>query len=153
MVEIIANIVSVLILLTTAIIAAIQINEIRRATYATAFKAIYDIIQAEDIRAARGIVQRNLKEKPLGTWTEEEIKAAEKVCHSYDSVGIMIRNNMVPVEVVADSWGDSLRKTWRILSPLVASYRVQRNSNEFWDDYEWLAKQAEKYQKPIHTIK
>ena len=54
---------------------------------------------------------------------------------------------MIPAKVVADSWGDSLRKTWGILAPLVTYYRLQRNSGEYWDDYEWLAGQAKIFRK------
>jgi len=39
----------------------------------------------------------------------------------------------------------------RVLSPLVDAYRAQRNSSEYWDDYEWLAKQAEKYQRILSS--
>lgn len=146
----IANIVSAIILLVTAIIMAFQIREMRRATYATTFKAIYDMLQAEDIRNARKIVLNKLADKPFESWTDEEKKVAEKVCSNYDAVGIIMRNGLIPVKFIADSWGYSLRRTWRILSPMVASYRMQRNSKEFWDDYEWLAEQAAKYKKVVY---
>ncbi len=72
-------------------------------------------------------------------------------CHqNYDCVGIMCRQGFIPVAVVADSWGDSFRRTWAILAPLAASYRVTRNSKESWDDYEWLAAQAEGFRQKIH---
>lgn len=150
-VGIVLNTVSALALLVTVLIMAFQIREMRRATYAAAFKAVYDMLQTDDIRNARRIVLGALAGKPLDSWTDEEKRTAEKVCSSYDTVAIMVRNGMIPVDVVADSWGDSLRRTWRILSPLVDAYRVQRNSREYWNDYEWLAKQAEKYQRSLSS--
>jgi len=146
-VGIILNTVSAIALLVTVIIMAVQIKEMRRATYATAFKAVYDMLQTDDVRNARRFVFVTLANKPFDSWTEDEKRTAEKVCNSYDTVAIMVRNGMIPVHVVADNWGDSLRRTWTILSPLVESYRVQRDSMEYWDDYEWLAKQAQRYQK------
>jgi len=145
------NTVSALALLVTVLIMAFQIREMRRATYAAAFKAVYDMLQTDDVRNARRIVLGTLSSKPFDSWTDEEKRIAEKVCSSYDTVAIMVRNGMVPADVVADSWGDSLRRTWRVLSPLVDAYRAQRNSSEYWDDYEWLAKQAEKYQRILSS--
>ena len=52
----IASVASVIILLVTAILLLIQISEIRRATYASAFKAVYDILQDETKREDRGFV-------------------------------------------------------------------------------------------------
>ena len=141
---------SVIILMITACLMWKQIREMRLTTYAGAFKATYDLLQADDVREARRVVLESLTNKAVEPWTVEERKAAEIVCSSYDAVGIMARNGMVPVEVVADSWGDSLRRTWKILSPLVALYRAQRNASEFWNEYEWLAKQAESHQKAVH---
>ncbi len=82
-----------------------QIREMRLTTYAGAFKATYDLLQADDVRKARRVVLESLTNKSIELWMIEERKAAEIVCFSYDAVGIMVRNGMVPVEVVADSWG------------------------------------------------
>jgi hypothetical protein len=143
----IVGIISTIILLGTVIVMLIQVNEMRRATYATAFKAVYDLLQTDDVRSARRVVFTKLANKPFEAWTQDEKQIAEKVCSSYDCAAIMVRNGMVPAKVVADSWGDSLRKTWGILAPLVTFYRLQRNSGEYWDDYEWLAGQAQVFRK------
>ncbi|MDP2788486.1 MAG: hypothetical protein Q8O46_00330 [bacterium] len=147
----IVQIASAVILVVTAIILWIQISETRRATYATAFKAVYDMLQDEAKRDDRGFVLGELAEKSFETWTLLEKKRAERVCYNYDAVGIICRNRLLPTHLVADSWGDSLRRCWKILAPLVSQYRTARNSNEFWDDFEWLARQAEQYQQRVHT--
>jgi hypothetical protein len=143
------NLINVVILVVTAIILISQINEMRRATYASSYKAVYDMLQADDVRLARQVVFTRLQDKALDSWSEDEIKAAEKVCYTYDCVGIMARNRIVPVKYVADSWGDSLRRSWGVLEPFVKSSRMQRNSGEFWNEYEWLSLEAEKYRKPV----
>jgi TIR domain len=117
----------------------------QRATYATAFKVVYDILQSDTCRDARGFVFDELREKPFGEWTRDDRKQAERVCQSYDSVGIMCKNHFIPVDVVADSWGSSLWDLWNILSPLVREYRDKRKSEEFWDDFQWLANQAKAF--------
>lgn len=147
----IAQILSAIILVVTAVILWIQISETRRATYTSAFKAVYDMLQDENKRKDRGFVLGELSKKAFDTWTPQEKERAEKVCHNYDAVGIICKNRLLPTKLVADSWGDSLRRCWKILAPLVSEYRTARNSLEFWDDFEWLAREAEKYQQKIHA--
>lgn len=112
------------------------------AAYAQVYRTVVDILQDEDVRRARRTVLEQLASRPFSAWGAPDIKAAERVCNTYDSVGIMIRHGMLPVEYVADSWGDSLRRTWAILRPLVYTYRSERNAPEYWNDYEYLAGEA-----------
>ena len=147
----IAGSVSAVVTLVTAIFVVRQIKEMKKSTHASSFKTVCDILQNQQNREARGFVLNVLQAKPFDDWSEEDIKIAEKVCESYDSVGIMCKHEYIELKVIADSWGDSLRKTWKILSPLVSKYRVNRNSKEFWDDYEWLARESEKYQQRIYA--
>jgi hypothetical protein len=146
------NAVSACVMLASVLIMVNQTREMRRSTNATAFESVYNILQSDAVHSARSKVY-SLENKNFESWTDDEKKIAEKVCCSFDGVGIMCQNNMIPVEVVADSWGYALRRTWRILAPMVTSYRVAKNSVEYWDDFEWLAHQAENYQKTIYSEK
>lgn len=143
----IAQITSSVILLLTAFILWLQIQATKRAAYASAFKEVYDMLQDETRRNERGFVLGNLAKRDYDTWTDDDKKQAEKVCHNYDAVGIICRHKLLPTKLIADSWGDSLRRCWRTLKPIVFEYRKKRDSNEFWDDFEWLAQQAEKFKK------
>lgn len=122
----------------------------RKTTHATAFKAAFDILQSEKTRKACEVVFVSLKEKPLTQWTKEEKEAAKEVCQSFDAVGIMCKRGYVPIDSITDSWGSSLRDSLKIVSPLIYQRRADQNSKEFWDDYEWLANEAGKYQQKIH---
>lgn len=144
---VIAQLTSSTILVATAFMVWIQIREVRRSTYATAFKTIYDILQDEEVRKQRGHVMNELAEKDYSSWTAADVKAAEKVCHTYDSVGIMCRNGMIPTKIIVDSWANSLQTTWKILRPLIEDYRETRNFNRHWDDFQWLAKKAKNFQR------
>ncbi|MBU1628306.1 hypothetical protein KKB18_13135 [bacterium] len=117
----------------------------RRASNASAFKAVYDMLQDEKIRKARGFVFDELDPDKLKfiDWKnkKEDKEKAEEVCYSYNSVGTICRNKYFPVEEIAKIWNDSLIKSWNILKPLVEEYRNTRGKN-YWEDFEWLAKQA-----------
>ena len=145
-----ANVATAAIALVTALIIVWQIREMRRSTSATAFKAAYDILQTDRHREEREFVMSVLKEKPFTDWNDDDKKRAERVCQSYDVIAIMCKHGFLPTAAIAEEWGDSLRKTWSVLAPLVSAYRVERNSKEFWDDFEWLAGEAQKYQKHVY---
>jgi hypothetical protein len=137
-------IISSIILLLTAIIYGWQTLVLRRSSFANAFIAARNILQSESVRNARAIIFA-LKDKDMGNWTKEELKAAQKVCHTYDSIGIMVRNKILPEKFIIDHYCESLAKTWEILEPLVEKYREEREFPGFWDDYEWLAKKGIEY--------
>ncbi|TQM25779.1 DUF4760 domain-containing protein [Nocardia bhagyanarayanae] len=137
-----AGVATAVIALVAASLVVWQVTEMRKTTYVSAFKAVYDMLQAEGIRQDRRFVMRELRIRNLDTWTEDDILRAERVCHSYDSVAIMCRNGFIPTDVVADSWGDSLRTCWSVLRPLVEKYRSDRGAPELWDDFAWLAGRA-----------
>jgi len=94
------------------------------------------------VRKARRILF-GLAEKELSKWTEQEIFEAEKACHTYDSIGIMIHNHLLPLNIIV-SWRYSVVQSWNIASPLVEKYREDRSAPDFWDDFEWFAKELEK---------
>lgn len=118
---------------------------LRRTIYANAFKSAMDILQETRVRVARRFVLQHLRGVDIRQWDDNFRNYAETVCHTYDTVGIMIRHGMLPVEYIADSWGDSLRRTWQILQPFVEHYRKQRETPEYWADYERLVQEAEKF--------
>ena len=104
---------------------------LQKTIYAQAFKTATDILQAETVRQTRRVVLSELPDKPLSAWTDAQRSAAAAVCHTYVSVGIMVRHDMLPVNYIADSWGDSLRRTWGI-----------------WDDNEYLAREKLSPRRP-----
>lgn len=128
--------------LVAAALVVWQVTEMRRATYASAFKAVHDLLQTEELRKDRRFVMADLSGRPVETWTEAEIVRAERVCASYDSVGVMCRMRFIPVDVVADSWCNSIRTSWGVLRPLVEKYRADREAPEFWRDFQRLAGRA-----------
>jgi len=144
-----ATLIALIALIISVLIAIHQIIEMRLATYATAFNIVMGILQTDKRRNERKLVMEILSKKPMESWSLEDISAAENVCQSYDTAGIMIRNKMLPVNIIADSWGNSIRTTWKILAPFIEQRREKNNSTEYWDDFEWLAKQANKYHKPL----
>jgi hypothetical protein len=129
----------------TAVFFIWQLSEMRRTTRAQAYGVAREILQDEKVRKARrSVFQLGQEGKPVEEWSEEDIESAEMVCHTYDSVGQMVRHKLLTKNIIVESWGPSLRKAWPILSPLIQKYRTEWNAFEVWDDFEWLANEARK---------
>lgn len=119
-----------------------QFEAMERATHAQLYCKVVDILQSKEIRDARSRIY-SIGEKRLNDWSREDVEAGELICTSYDDVAIMIYNGMLPKRLLLDNWGNSLRRTWRILKPLVEDKRMRYEWAQFWDDYEKLAKEAQ----------
>jgi hypothetical protein len=130
----------------SAIFVVRQLIEMRRTTQAQAYTLAVNHLQSEEVRQARRIVFQ-LDGKPLESWSKKEKDAAEIVCHTYDAVGQMVRHRLLSKKIIVDSWGPSLRRSWPILWPLVQKYRQEFDAIETWDDYEWLANEANEAKK------
>jgi hypothetical protein len=143
------TVISLPILIATLFYIQREVHLARISTYAGAYKAIVEILQAEEIRAARKYLFENLETKPFESWDQKDRQHAEQVCHTYDSVGQMVRYGFIPKQYIVDSWGASLRRTWAITLPLIYEFRQQNNAAEIWDDFEWLAKEAKPFQKSL----
>ena len=122
-----------------------QLWHMRISTMATAFSKALEILQDEARRDDRRIIFA-LKDTPLGQWNVEQRRTGERVVHSYDQVGTMIKAGMFDKELIVDSWGNSLRRIQPILMPLVIEYRIKWDAHEVWDGFEWLCKEAFHYQ-------
>jgi hypothetical protein len=118
-----------------------QLRETQKATYAQTFYVATARLQDEKTREDRKVVFQ-LKNKPVAQWTTDEIAAAERVCQTYDTIAVMVRNGMLPKNIILEHWGNSMSKIWFIVSPLILQYRSERNFPGHWDDFEWLALQV-----------
>lgn len=118
-----------------------QLVAMKRSAYFEAYCTVRDILQEEEVREARRFVF-DLAKKRGEDWTEDKTarEQAEIVCHTYDAVGQIVRNKLLPKGYIK-SWAVSIRPLWKILSPLVTKYRDERGEVDTWDDFEWLAQQ------------
>ena len=123
-----------------------QVSHMRTSTTATALLKAMDILQDEKKRDDRRLVFA-LTDLPFEQWTEDQKRIGERVIHSYDQVGLMVRAGMFRKKLIVDGWGNSLRRAKPLLMPLVREYREKWNSKEIWDDFEWLCEEAEKFNR------
>lgn len=132
-----------LVIVITATLALLQLNEVSKSRKITAFMNICQFLQSEDIRRARGILIKT-SEKGFKDWSEEEIGAAEKVCSTYDIAGAMVTKKLIEKDLVAYEWRDSIIKCWEAAKPMVNKYRETRG-RDYWHSFEKIYKMAKTY--------
>lgn len=117
--------------------------QVRGARDALRFRALWDSVQKlqqEDVRTARRKTINDLSKKKMADWSEEETAYAELVCHTFDSVGQLVKHGFLKSEDIINEWGDSLRRCWHVLQPLQAK-RAEAWPHA-WDDFKSLGEAA-----------
>jgi len=128
------------VILCTAIFAVLQLKEVSRSRKVTAFMNLSQFLQQQEIREARGaLIQASGKD--LKDWSQDEIKAAEKACSSYDVAGIMVSRKLIERDLIVNEWRDSIIKCWEAAKPMIIEYRRNRGE-DFWNDFGSLYEMA-----------
>jgi hypothetical protein len=100
----------------------LQLNVARESTLAQNTLAVAQYLSQPEIRAGRRYMFRQLSDKPLASWTDDDRKEAERVCSSYDVTGLLVRAGIVDRDVIVNNWGMSLRRLYLIAQPPDCGY-------------------------------
>jgi hypothetical protein len=65
--------------------------------------------------------------------------AVEVVAMTFESLGVMVHNRLVPVDLVDQAIGGFLRESWRRTQPYIEWRRDQVGSRRLAEWYQWLA--------------
>lgn len=148
----IATAVMAITILITAIFAYRQLREIKKSRQSDAFMNLIRILQAEEIRQERGFLIQNLSKKKFVQWTDEEKAQAERVCHTYDTAGLMCLNKHIDSALVLASYHDSIVKCWEAAQPMISEHKKVRG-DDVWFGFEKLYGMAKKYEDTQTIIK
>ena len=128
-----------------AVAGVLQLYELQRGSKLSGFVTVIDILQEEQVRAARKLLVQ-LAEKPYADWTKEEKEQAELACRKFNAVGIMVRNKMIDPKLLLADWSRAIVDTWEAAKPMTTDYRKQRGSDT-WKKFEYLYDLAVKYRR------
>lgn len=129
-----------LIILVTVLFAAFQLRENQKYRKATAFIGVYEFLQEEYTRKARGILI-TLSEKNFKEWSKKEIEASEKACERYNFAGIMVSKKLIEKDFIVNEWRDSIIRCWEVAKPMIVEYRKSRGK-EYWYNFDKLYEMA-----------
>lgn len=123
-----------------------QLFEWRNTRRLQAMTAVNERLQRGDVRRARRTVY-NLPDDatPEGAahWPEEAKWDAELVCSSFEVVGLLAAEDVVPADWIARNWRYAILTTWDRAKPLTDHYR-QTRAPDYWHYFEKLAQRARK---------
>ena len=115
-VEIIISVSALIIALSSVII---MIHSSWKSRKLSSYVEIFKYLQNEKIREARGKIIKlgeDENKKNFSNWSDDEKKFGEKVCHTYDFVGILEDENLVKKGFIAKTYKRSLILCWMLFS-------------------------------------
>jgi len=121
-----------------------QLKAIKKSRQLDAFTNFIQFLQQEDVREARRILIEKLsKKRDFGSWSEDEIRQAEKACHTYDTTGMMDAKKFIEKDFIAKENRNSIAQCWQAAKPMIDEYRKKRGK-DFWHNFEDLYEKARK---------
>jgi len=188
----IATIATCIIFLISIFIIGNQLKATILSTRAVTYLGASQMLQDIDVRRSRGKIfdlyynnpdlirawiaanNDNDKLKIVANWIDEikknnnsstkmnDFEMLETAIEKYDTVGIMGFKGMLDLEMIVDSWGASLRRTWPIVEPFIKYRRNRGKDLRIWNEYEGLVCLAyyfevfnaipKKYKKRLYKI-
>ena len=132
--------------------AVYQLALRRRAHLLELYRQAFAIMDAADVREARHFVykldaQAHEKEHWLDldnhridpnhpVWRENHGRA-ERVARSFDQIGLLVREGLLPVNIVARFYASPALRCWHRLSPYINADRSPGNRNQPGHMWEW----------------
>jgi hypothetical protein len=143
----IANVATALTLIAGVGFGLVEAQRSRRAREERAtFAAIQAILTPEWMRSM--LVVHNI---PDGS-SASDIEADPRVLGAVQAVGVILEGlgysvyaRLVPLQVVGDLMGGTVRLAWRKLRPYIEEERRRTGSQKTFEWFEWLAAQLERY--------
>lgn len=142
----IANVATALTLLAGVGFGLVEAHRARRAREERAtFSAVQAILTPEWMKSM--VVVHNIPDGSSASDIEADARvldAAQAVGVSLEGVGYSVYARLVPLQVVGDLMGGTVRLAWRKMRPYVEEERRRSGSRKFFEWFEWLAAQLER---------
>ncbi len=150
----IANIATALTVLTGVVFGLVEAHRARRARQErAAFAAVQAILTPEWIRSM--IVVHGIPDESTVSAIESDARvldAAHAVGIILEGLGYSVYARIVPLQVVADLVGGTVRLAWRKLQPYVEEERRRSGSQKTFEWFQWLAAQLERHSPGKTTL-
>ncbi|MFQ5927601.1 MAG: hypothetical protein ACE5MH_09235 [Terriglobia bacterium] len=134
------------VILLVGLVGLWQLLEWRKVRRLQAMTAVNERLQRGDVRRARRTVY-NLPDDATpddaAHWPDEAKWDAELVCSSFELVGLLAAEDVVPTDWVARNWRFAIVHSWERAEPLIQHYR-QTRARDYWHYFERLVRRARK---------
>ena len=97
------------------------------------------ILRDQDFRTAMMVLRSRLKGTSPETWGTD-VHHVLLVCSTYNLVGLLLKNDLIPYRLFLQHWGSSVIDAWEILSEFIR--RRQLRNPDYCADFQWLFEQS-----------
>ena len=143
----IANLATALTVLTAVIFGFVEMRRARRdREERAAFAAVQAILTPEWMRSM--IVVHNIPDNATAAAIKGDARVTEAACAvgmTLEGVGYSVYARIVPLRVVDDLMGGTVRVAWRKLRPYIEEERRRSGSRKMFEWFEWLTRQVERH--------
>jgi hypothetical protein len=133
--------ISALVAVLAAILSGVQLIVMRTTSRGTILTEAAQIFWNRANRDDR-IVVIGLEGKPFDDWTQDEKNCASRVAMQVSQIALLLRHSYADREAFLDYWASWCVRYFVILSPLIASERIQNAGADQGIYFEWLARQS-----------
>lgn len=135
--------------------AAAQLATRRRAHLLEIYRAVFEMLDASQMRDARKYVYSiedsmrkvfenehwqdlaKYKTDPNYAEWKKHREMAEMVARSFDQLGLLVREGRVPVDIIARFYASPILRCWYKLTPYIESERSSGHRNQPGHFWEW----------------
>ena len=71
----------------------------------------------------------------------------------YEGLGVLVKEGLINVRLVALMWGGPTRMFWELIEPIVGDWRVAINYPRLWSETEYVCKEVLKYMEEHPELK
>lgn len=146
-----------LVIAASAIAALIQLRHTRGSNQIIALTEIRETLESRDFREAQRFVsfdlparlvdpQETLRIAKPQSQFEAEYQAIDTVANFFENLGVFVKNRIIDRDLALDMWSYVILRNWNALAPIVTFVRADLQAPAIWENFEYLALQATKWQ-------
>lgn len=95
-----------------------------------------EMLRDQDFRAALLVVRNRMRGRPHHSWNASDVFHVLLVCSTYNLIGLMIKQDLLPSSLFVEHWGGSVIDSYESLSPFIEGR--QEHNPLYCADYQWL---------------
>lgn len=135
-------------------VLAAQIEHLRRATQLDGTLAVFDEISLPEFQAAYRFVMTEFEDRmqderfhadSMLVAPDPDVHPEVIIMRHMERIGTLVKSDLLEEEVLLDFAGLVVRATWSKLKPLALEQRLDSGENELWENFEFLAMRAARF--------
>ena len=150
----------------TAIAAIVQLRHLQASNQIAAFNELRKALESPHLAAAHQYIDTHLHrdlEDPAFRYAIAHRSARTEASHAivkhvlnfgqfFETIGLLVKSNLVPSELVLATWNDIIVWSWKQFAPITAIFRNSQDPAAY-ENFEYIAVLAQRWQQkhPVGT--